>query len=70
MKHLTIGTLCVLIIFALIGCSRDNKVLIDKSVRAPRYTISVETIDSCEYIVLDGSSGRSIIHKQNCKNHK
>lgn len=31
--------------------------------------ISVETIDSCEYILYASYYGASICHKENCKNH-
>jgi hypothetical protein len=32
------------------------------------YSIDQKTIDSCEYIIVFGQQGRSIIHKANCKN--
>lgn len=34
------------------------------------YRIEQKIIDSCEYIIIFGAEGRSIIHKANCKNHK
>lgn len=32
------------------------------------YKIEEKTIDSCKYIIIFGSEGRSIIHKENCDN--
>lgn len=45
---------------------QDSSLVINR----PYYTINVETVDSCEYLILNGTYGRSIIHKENCKNHK
>lgn len=61
---------------SLISCqkaqNKDNAVVIDKTSRinTQSYSISVEVVDSCEYVILDGTYGRSIIHKENCSNHK
>ncbi len=33
------------------------------------YKIEQTKIDSCEYIIILGVEGRTIIHKANCKNH-
>lgn len=33
------------------------------------YKIEQKRIDSCEYIIIFGVEGRSIIHKANCDNH-
>jgi hypothetical protein len=32
------------------------------------YKIEERTIDSCQYIIIFGVEGRSIIHKANCRN--
>lgn len=34
------------------------------------YSISVEKIDSCEYVIVRRHNALSIIHKANCENHK
>lgn len=59
-----------------IGCSKQNNdpeftkhISINYAKESEQYEIFIEKIDGCEYIVLDGTYGRSIIHKQNCKNH-
>ena len=32
------------------------------------YALEQKTIDSCEYIIIFGTDGRSIVHKANCNN--
>ena len=32
------------------------------------YALEQKTIDSCEYIIIFGTGGRSIVHKANCNN--
>lgn len=67
--------LILITLFFLVSCkpsaektteSNDSPIVVNNT----RYSIMVEKVDSCEYIVLDGTYGRSIIHKANCKNHE
>lgn len=30
-------------------------------------SINVETIDSCEYVIIDSQDAVALVHKQNCK---
>jgi len=32
------------------------------------YRTTIKTIDECQYIILFGTDGRNIIHKENCNN--
>ena len=61
-----------LIIITVIFCScskqRAGRTIVDYE-NTPR-GISVQTIDSCEYVYCESVHGVSIVHKSNCKNHK
>ena len=50
----------------MMGCgTRDNSPAWEKWHTA-QYNIHEKTIDGCEYIIVFGEYGRSIVHKHNC----
>lgn len=67
----------ILISFVLFSCSSGNNEQIKDNYSyehnagiwtSIEYKILVKEIDQCEYIIIFGSEGRNIIHKENCKN--
>lgn len=67
----------ILISFVLFSCSSGNNEQIKENFSyehsggiwtSLEYKIAVKEIDQCEYIIIFGSEGRNIIHKENCKN--
>lgn len=76
MKSNTVPVIYLIIIFIILvaisiilGIIDDKERIINKQHDVVTYTT---VIDSCEYIVAlrTSTEGVSIIHKQNCKNHK
>lgn len=61
-RYLISGALLFLF-FSLIGCSPSQEEL-QKNLTS---CIAIIQIDSCEYIMIRGSYGSGICHKQNCK---
>lgn len=63
----------ITILLFTVSCKREantNKVKVEDSTIPSHYNFYVKTIDSCEYIILQGSYAPSILHKANCKNYK
>lgn len=61
---------------AVYSCKKEvrktetNKVKVQDSAIPSYYSFYVKKIDSCEYIILQGSYAPTMLHKANCKNHE
>lgn len=61
---------------AVYSCKREvrktdtNEVKVEGSVIPSHYDFYIKEIDSCEYIILQGSYAPTMLHKANCKNHE
>lgn len=62
-SNLTKLLLCTVLFSTLFGCDNTNYVKDTSGAGG----ISIEEIDSCEYVLYQGYYQGAIIHKQNCK---
>lgn len=62
----------ILLALTFVSCKKEQKESggnLSKTEIPSNYNFYIKKIDGCEYIILQGGYGPSILHKQNCKNH-
>jgi hypothetical protein len=66
--------LLMVLLISSCGPSASDKAEARKKANDVRETayghdIQVITVDSCEYVVVEGAYATAVVHKANCKNH-